>query len=97
MGDGLYYRTVHWITQRERGINTALNLALRSDRTPHAALIETLETKVIPFWQDADNRLAVVRLPNHSRNIEALNTMDNQERFCGRTRTRFRPAVEHSR
>ena len=76
-GDGLYYRTIHWITKREHGINTVFNLALHGDRKPHAALIATLDTKVIPFWRDAGDRLGVVELPNHSPNIAALETIQN--------------------
>ena len=59
------------------GIDTVFNSALRNDRKPHTALIETLETKVIPFWQDAGDRLTMVRLPNHSPNIEALTTIQD--------------------
>jgi rhomboid protease GluP len=74
-GDALYVRTVHWIAKRENGVNEAMKAALREDGNSHVALMDTLETKVIPFWRDAGNRLAAVELPEHSANIAALDTI----------------------
>jgi rhomboid protease GluP len=72
-GEALYYRTVRWITLREPGVDAVFNAALRADdRKSHAALREILETKVIPFWQDASDRLAAVQLPKHSANVAKL-------------------------
>ena len=74
-GDALYSRTVHWIAKRENGVNAALQSALREDGKSHIARMETLETKVIPFWRDAGNRLAAVELPENSANIAALDAI----------------------
>ena len=76
-GDALYVRTVHWMTKREKGVNAALKAVLRDDGKSHAALMETLETRVIPFWRDVSDRLALVELPQQSANIAALDTLQD--------------------
>lgn len=78
IGEALYYRTVHWITLREPGIDAIFKAALRADdRKSHAALREILETKVIPFWQNASDRLAAVQLPKHSANVAKLDAIQD--------------------
>lgn len=78
IGEALYYRTIHWITLREPGIDATFKAALRADdRESHAALREILETKVIPFWQEAGDRLSAVQLPKHSANIAKLDAIQD--------------------
>jgi len=65
------------MTKREKVVNVALKSALRDDGKSHAALMETLETRVIPFWREVSNRLAAVELSEHSANIAALDTLQD--------------------
>jgi rhomboid protease GluP len=76
-GEGLYLRTVHWLVLREPIINGKFNAAMAKDNQNHAALIETLEKEVIPFWREAVDRLAAVELPRNSANESKLETLQD--------------------
>ena len=80
VGEGLYRRTAHWIGVREPTINRKFNAALSLDtnaKENHTALIETLETVVIPFWREAGDRLATIRLSNNSPDRSTLEALQD--------------------
>jgi hypothetical protein len=87
-GDGLYYRTVHWIRKREHSINTAFNSALRSDHKPHAAPSFELDIPCVEEKSSlcknekgatkADHGVPVAVTPNGARNLGAV-SMCTQE------------------
>jgi hypothetical protein len=43
----------------------------------HAALVDTLEREVIPFWREAGDRLEKIQLPSNSPNISALEAIQD--------------------
>jgi rhomboid protease GluP len=80
VGEGLYRRTAHWIGVREPTINRKFNAALSLDsntRENHTALMETLETVVIPFWREAGDRLATIQLSNNSPDRSTLEVLQD--------------------
>jgi rhomboid protease GluP len=80
VGEGLYRRTAHWIGVREPAINRKFNAALSlnaNDKQNHLALIETLEKDVIPFWREAGDRLAAIRLSSNSPNRTILDSVQD--------------------
>jgi hypothetical protein len=80
VGEGLFRRTAHWIGVREPTINRKFNAALSLDinaKENHTALIETLETVVIPFWREAGDRLATIRLSNNSPDRSTLEALQD--------------------
>jgi rhomboid protease GluP len=80
VGEGLYRRSTHWIGVREPTINRIFNAALSldaNDKQNHAALIETLEKDVIPFWREAGDRLAAIQLSSNSPNRTTLEALQD--------------------
>jgi rhomboid protease GluP len=80
VGEGLYRRTAHWIGAREPTINRKFNAALSLDanaKENHTALIETLETVVIPFWREAGDRLATIQLSNNTPDSSSLEILQD--------------------
>src|SRR5579872_3682158 len=71
-GDGLFYRTVHWMSVREHSVNALLNSVLRHNNRDEVALDEVLEKNVIPFWRESADRLATIQLPRNSPNLPTL-------------------------
>ena len=62
------------------GINRKFDAALSldaHDKQNHAALIETLETDVIPFWREAGDRLAAIQLSSNSPNRTTLEALQD--------------------
>jgi hypothetical protein len=52
-------------------------VALRRKRQDPAALIETLEKTVIPFWREAGDRLSSIQLPGGSPNVATLDQLQD--------------------
>jgi rhomboid protease GluP len=77
VGEGLFVRTVHWISVREPAMNRRFSLALAKDNQDHSAFIETLEKEVIPFWREAGDRLAAIQLPSDSPNSSNLEVLQD--------------------
>jgi rhomboid protease GluP len=77
VGDGLFFRTAHWIGIREPIVNRKFNAALAKDNQDHSAFIETLEKEVIPFWHEAGDRLGAIRLPRNSPNSSNLEILQD--------------------
>jgi rhomboid protease GluP len=77
VGEGLFVRTVHWISVREPAMNRRFSLALAKDNQDHSIFIETLEKEVIPFWGEAGNRLAAIQLPSDSPNSSNLEVLQD--------------------
>jgi rhomboid protease GluP len=74
-GDGLYYRTVHSIHAREGLINGRYQSVRSRDANNRAALADTLEREVIPFWRKAGDRLSVITLLSDSPNRTRLENL----------------------
>jgi rhomboid protease GluP len=74
-GDGLYVATMHWFGPGEHGALRqwhtlgALAKAEKWDATTYA---NRIEAEVIPFWREADARMAKVDLPVTSDSYESL-------------------------
>jgi rhomboid protease GluP len=77
VGEGLFVRTVHWISVREPAMNRRFSLALAKHNQDHSAFIETLEKEVIPFWREAGDRLAAIQLPSDSPNSSNLEVLQD--------------------
>jgi rhomboid protease GluP len=77
VGEALFVRTVHWIGVREPAMNRKFNSALARDNRDRPAFIETLENNVIPFWHEAGDRLAAIRLPPNSANSSNLENLQD--------------------
>jgi rhomboid protease GluP len=80
VGDGLLQQTGHWMASREPRVNRQFNSALSldtKDTKDHSALIETLEKDVIPFWQEAGDRLDKIRLSSNSPNKTNLKMLQD--------------------
>jgi rhomboid protease GluP len=80
VGEGQYRRITHWIGVREPTINRKFNAALSldaNDKERHAALIETLEKEVIPFWREAGDRLATIQLSSNAPDRSSLEVLQD--------------------
>jgi len=74
-GDGLYWRTIHWLGIGERTTNHQLNTALalaKADKLNDLALVERLESDAVPFWREANDRLSAIHLEPDSPNLSNL-------------------------
>jgi hypothetical protein len=78
VGDIQFLRTAHWIDVRESILDRKFE-AMLSKKTPdRSALLQILEKEGIPFWHDADDRLAAIRLPRNSPNEPELESLQDE-------------------
>ncbi len=80
VGEGQFQRTVLWISVRESKINNKFNAAVSrdaNDKQNHLALIAVLEKEVIPFWQEAGDRLGEIQLSSISPNNTNLKILQD--------------------
>jgi rhomboid protease GluP len=74
-GEGLYAATVHWFGPGEdAALRRWLELGAlaRADKLNDDTYADQIERDVIPFWSEADSRLAKVDLPTTSGAYESL-------------------------
>jgi rhomboid protease GluP len=76
-GEGLYWRTVHWLRTGELATNSKYNAALTLAKVDKKLppLAETLERDVLPFWREASERLSAIRLKPGSQHIATLDLL----------------------
>jgi rhomboid protease GluP len=75
VGEGLYWRTLHWFGIGERATNKQLNSALalaKADKQNEPAFIDRLENVAVPFWRETSNRLSAIHLEPNSPNLANL-------------------------
>lgn len=80
VGEGLYWRTSRWFFAGEHAANVRFNAALnlaKADTRHQAALADTLEKDVLPFWHMAANRLSAVELRSDSPNLARLERLQD--------------------
>jgi len=68
-GDGLFWRTQHWMTRREDVADRESRRIFRlasEHKIDDAGLARAMESRVLPFWREADQRMAGLRLPSES-------------------------------
>jgi rhomboid protease GluP len=75
IGEGSYWRTIHWFQAGEQSadsrFNAALNLA-RADKLSYSAFADRLESDTLPFWREASARIFEISLEPTSPNLPAL-------------------------
>jgi len=78
-GEGLYWRTVHWVAVGEPATNRKYNAALAAAKTDKnfVALAKSLENDVLPFWRDASDRLSAIDLSPDSPDLTTLNLLQD--------------------
>jgi len=75
VGEGLYWHTIHWFRAGERAANDHFNAALRLNAAgplTQAGFAEQLEHDVLPFWKEASDRVALIKLAPGSPNLSSL-------------------------
>jgi rhomboid protease GluP len=74
-GESLYWYTVHWLQRDEEKVNKKFNTALslaKTNPSSQPALVQDVDSDVLPFWRTATSRLARVQLDSDSPNLPAL-------------------------
>jgi rhomboid protease GluP len=79
VGEGLYWRTVHWVAVGEPATNRKYNSALAEAKANKnfVALAKSLEDDVLPFWRDASDRLSAIDLSPDSPDLTTLNLLQD--------------------
>jgi len=78
VGDIQFLRTAHWIDVRESILDRKFEAMLSKETPDRSALLQVLEKEGIPFWHDADDRLAAIRLPRNSPNEPELESLQDE-------------------
>jgi hypothetical protein len=78
-GEGLYWRTVHWVAVGEAATNRKYNAALAAAKADKnfVALAKNLEDDVLPFWREASDRLSVIDLRPDSPDLSTLHLLQD--------------------
>ncbi len=80
VGEGLYWQTLRWLSAGEHTANgrydAALHLA-KADARNQAALADTLQKDVLPFWRLAADRLSAVELRSDSPQLARLERLQD--------------------
>jgi rhomboid protease GluP len=74
-GESLYMYTVHWLQRGEERVNKKFNAALslaKANPSDEPALVQELNSDVLPFWRTATSRLSGIQLNSNSPNLPAL-------------------------
>jgi len=74
-GEGLYWYTVHWLQRGEERVNKKFNAALslaKANPSDQPALVQELDSDVLPFWRTATLRLSGIQLDFDSPNLPTL-------------------------
>jgi rhomboid protease GluP len=83
-GDALFLRTERWVQVGERTANTEYHAALiqwKGNKSDRLAFADRIEIDVLPFWREASDRLAAIRLESASPyvpRLKNLQTLSNE-------------------
>lgn len=79
IGEGLYWRTVHWVALGELAANRKYSTALASAKADKnfVPLVKSLESDVLPFWREARDRLSAIDLKPDSPDFSTLHLLQD--------------------
>jgi rhomboid protease GluP len=79
VGEGLYWKTTRWLSNGEHAANRKYNAALaqsEADGRP-LDLADHVEKDVLPFWHEANDRLAAIDLGPGSPHLATLESLED--------------------
>jgi hypothetical protein len=79
VGEGLYWKTMHWLRSGEHATNRKFDAALAVAKTGGKPLVVAngLEHDVLPFWREASDRLSAIDLKADSPHLATLELLQD--------------------